>query len=76
MLELRGKIRPPVLSTRVSLSDDDQARRFLIESEHRVAMHCRKLIKDQSLPQELHRRLRQLLDRAEDTLQRLLTPAQ
>ncbi len=45
MLELRGKLLPPALSARVTLSDDDQVCRFLVESERRVAMHCRKLLK-------------------------------
>jgi hypothetical protein len=42
MLEFRGKIGLPALSGQVLLSGDDQVRRFLVESERRVAMHCRK----------------------------------
>jgi hypothetical protein len=42
---------------RIAPSAGDQVRRFLIESERRVIVHCRKLLDDQNLPTEDHRRL-------------------
>jgi hypothetical protein len=46
-------------------------RRFPIESERRVIVHCRKLLDDQNLPTEDHRRLTRLLGEAEARLQDL-----
>jgi hypothetical protein len=56
-------------------SAGDQVRRFLIESERRVIVHCRKLLDDQNLPTEDHRRLTRLLGQAEARLQALASQA-
>jgi hypothetical protein len=49
----------------------EQVRRFLIESERRVVLHCRKLLGAKSLSFEHRRRLTQVLGAAETELQRL-----
>jgi hypothetical protein len=60
---------------RIAPSAGDQVRRFLIESERRVIVHCRKLLDDQNLPTEDHRRLTRLLGQAEARLQDLASQA-
>jgi hypothetical protein len=50
-------------------------RRFLIERERRVIVHCRKLLDDQNLPTEVHRRLTRLRGEAEARLQDLASQA-
>jgi hypothetical protein len=50
-------------------------RRFLIESERRAIVHCRKLLDDQNLPTEDQRRLMRLLAEAEARLQDLASQA-
>jgi hypothetical protein len=49
----------------------EQVRRFLIESERRVVLHCRKLLSQGSLSFEHRRRLTKVLSEAETELQRL-----
>jgi hypothetical protein len=51
----------------------DEIRRFLIESQHRVIAHCRKLLDQQGLSFTERRRLSRLVGQAEDELQ-LLDP--
>jgi hypothetical protein len=45
-------------------------RRFLIERERRIIVHCRKLLDDPNLPKD-HRRLTRLFGEAEARLQDL-----
>jgi hypothetical protein len=59
----------------VAPSAGDQGRRILIDSERRVIVHCRKLLDDQNLPTEDHRRLTRLLGEAEARLQDLASQA-
>jgi hypothetical protein len=59
----------------VAPSAGDQVRRFLIDSERRVIVHCRKLLDDQNLPTEDHPRLTRLLGEAEARLQDLASQA-
>ena len=60
---------------RIAPSAGDQVRRFLIERERRVIVHCRKLLDDQNLPTEVHRRLTRLRGEAEARLQDLASQA-
>jgi len=60
-----------VMIERIAPPAGDQVGRFLIESKRRVIVHCRKLLDDQNLPTEDHRRLTRLLGRAEARLQDL-----
>jgi hypothetical protein len=69
MLELQTATRLPSSSGWVVPPADDQVRRFLIESERRVIVRCRKLLDDQNLPTEERRRLMRLVDEAEARLQ-------
>jgi hypothetical protein len=73
MLELQAGTRPPPPSGWFAPSAGDQVRRFLIESERRVIVHCRKLLDDQNLPTE--DQLTRLLGEAEARLQDLASPA-
>jgi hypothetical protein len=75
MLELQTGTRPPPPSGWFAPSAGDQVRRFLIESERRVIVHCRKLLDDQNLPTEVHRRLTRLRGEAEARLQDLASQA-
>ena len=50
-----------------------QVRRFLIESERRVIVHCRKLLDDENLPTEERRRLTRLPGEADARLQGLVS---
>jgi hypothetical protein len=49
--------------------------RLLIESDRQVIVHCRKLLDDQNLRTEDHRRLTRLLGEAEARLQDLASQA-
>jgi hypothetical protein len=71
MLELQAGIEPPSQSGWFTSLAVDRTRRFLIESERRVIVHCQKLLDDQSLPTEERRRLTRLLSEAEARLQGL-----
>jgi len=51
---------------------DDHVRRFLMESERRVVLHCRRLLDDQNLPAEERRRLMRLHGAAEERLECLV----
>jgi hypothetical protein len=69
MLELQTGTRPSSSSGWFAPPADDQVRRFLIESEQRVIVHCRKLLDDENLPTEERRRLTRLLGEADARLQ-------
>ena len=47
----------------------DRTRRFLVDSERRVILHCKKLLGEPDLPFEERRRLTRLLNEAEARLQ-------
>ena len=71
MLELQTGIEPLSPSGWFASSAGDQVRRFLIKSQRRVIVHCRKLLDDQMLRTEERRRLMRLLGEAEGTLRGL-----
>jgi hypothetical protein len=71
MLGLQTEIRPPPPAPPA----EDPVRRFLMKSEGRVILHCRKLLDDPNLPTEDHRRLTRLLGEAEARLQDLASQA-
>lgn len=64
MLDLQTRTRPP------SVLPEDQVRRFLIESERRVIVHCQKLLSAPNLTTDQRRRLTRLLGEAEARLDR------
>jgi hypothetical protein len=53
------------------LTGRESVRRFLLESERRVMLHCQKMLAANKLTEEQHRRLIRLLDEASDQLRRL-----
>ena len=54
-----------------ALHGSETARRFLIESERRVIVHCQKLLAANNLPDEHRQRLGRLLEQARDQLRRM-----
>ena len=68
-------IRRPSQSEWFATPGRSETCRFLIESERRVIVHCRKLLDDQNLPTEDHRRLTPMLGQAEARLQDLASQA-
>jgi len=71
MLELQTVPSPFSRSGRSTPPPDARVRRFLIESERRVILHCRKLLDDPNLPAEERRRLMPLVSEAEAWLRSL-----
>ena len=72
MLELRGKVGQSVMADEVASVANDRVRHFMVESQRRVAAHCRQLLAEPTLPAEERSRLEDLLAEAEAAL-RLLT---
>jgi len=67
MLKLQTRAAPSSLTP----PSADQTRRFLIESERRVILHCRRLLGYQDVPAEDLRRLIRIVGEAEARLQGL-----
>jgi hypothetical protein len=68
MLELQTAIKSPSLPKWSAAPSDDPVRRFLIEDERRVILHCGNLLDDPNLLSEEWRRLMRLLVDAEARL--------
>jgi hypothetical protein len=71
MLELQTEIRPLSSNERSAPPAADRTRRFLVDSERRVILHCKKLLDDQDLIAEDRRRLTRIVNEAEARLQGL-----
>jgi hypothetical protein len=71
MLELQTEIRPLSSNERFAPPAADRTRRFLVDSERRVILHCKKLLDDQDLIAEDSRRLTRIVNGAEARLQGL-----
>jgi hypothetical protein len=71
MLELQTARRWPSPTGWPVPAADDHVRSFLIESEQRVVLHCKKLLGASNLPSEEQRRLMRLLEDAEARLRDL-----
>lgn len=67
MLELANRYPPE----EYDCSLPEPVRAFLIESEHRVLLHCSKLLENRELPGEDRHRLVYISQRAEAELRRL-----
>jgi hypothetical protein len=68
MLELANRLPP---SERRDRPLPDSVRAFLVESERRVLLHCRKLLAQENLSGDERRKLVRLAGEAEEELQRL-----
>jgi hypothetical protein len=71
MLELQTATRWPSPSGWPVPATDDHVRGFLVESERRVVLRCKKLLRAPNLPSEEQPRLMQLLEDAEARLRDL-----
>lgn len=71
MLELRAATRPMSASPRSKRVVENPVQNFLVESERRVILHCKNLLRDPDVPIEDQRRLERLLAEAEARLQEL-----
>jgi hypothetical protein len=71
MLELQTEIGPLSSNERFAPPAADRTRRFLVDSERRVILRCKKLLDDQDLTAEDRRRLTRIVNEAEARFQGL-----
>ena len=71
MLEFQAATRSIAAHRNTQRAAENTVQRFLAKSEHRVILHCQKLLHDPKVPVEDRRRLERLLGEAEARLREI-----